>query len=164
MRRSKPSRARLLAALLLLGAGAAFLTWREAYPPAGRPVVILGTPAPPLPTLDPASVARGAAAYAEFCAACHGVNLEGAPDWKVPLADGSYPPPPHDSTGHTWHHPDSLLIEIILRGGDRALGSKMPAFGDRLSRAQAVDLLNFIRSSWGVEEREYQWWLTYYNP
>lgn len=27
-----------------------------------------------------------------------------------------HPPPPHDSTGHTWHHPDQLLLALIRVG------------------------------------------------
>lgn len=112
-------------------------------------MVILGTPAPPLPTLDTTAVARGARLYNRFCAACHGESLEGAPDWKQPLPDGSFPPPPHDATGHTWHHPDSLLLEIITEGGDPA---------------QRNDLLAFFKSTWSDEQRRSQWWLSYHNP
>ena len=55
---------------------------------------------------DAAQVARGEALYAKHCASCHGANLEGQPDWKKRLANGRLPAPPHDMTGHTWHHPD----------------------------------------------------------
>jgi len=42
--------------------------------------------------------------YQELCASCHGVNLEGQPNWREYKADGSLPAPPHDEAGHTWHH------------------------------------------------------------
>lgn len=144
---------------LVVGAGAvALLVWRT--PREAQPVVINNTPAPPVPTLEPVRVAHGARLYAENCAGCHGANLEGAPNWKQWLPDGSLPPPPHDSSGHTWHHPDALLLDITRNGGDRASGSRMPAFGERLSEDETTAILDFIKSKWGREEREFQWWIT----
>lgn len=125
-----------------------------------QPVVINGTVAPPLPTLNPAAVAEGERLYARYCAICHGANLEGAPDWKVRLSDGSLPPPPQDSSGHTWHHADSLLLTIIRDGGDPTTNSKMPAFGDRLSDDEIWAILTFFKSRWSEEERKFQWWVT----
>lgn len=72
-----------IVALLAIVAGAALLFLRRA-PPAGEPVVINDTPAPPMPTLNSDRVAQGATLYAQNCAECHGANLEGAPDWKKP--------------------------------------------------------------------------------
>lgn len=125
-----------------------------------QPVVINGMAAPPLPTLNPAAVAEGERLYAHYCASCHGANLEGAPDWKTPLSDGSLPPPPQDSSGHTWHHADSLLLTIIREGGDPAENLRMPAFGDRLSDDEIRAILTFFKSRWGEEERTFQWWVT----
>ena len=125
-----------------------------------KPVVINQTAVPPLPTLEAARVERGAELYAQYCAECHGANLEGALDWKRPLADGSYPPPPHDDSGHTWHHPDDLLLEIIAQGGDPAANSRMPAFGDDVSQDDIASVLDFIKSRWGTEARQFQWWIT----
>jgi mono/diheme cytochrome c family protein len=102
----------------------------------------------------------GAALYAQYCASCHGVNLEGAPDWKISLPDGSLPPPPQDSSGHTWHHPDPLLLDIVANGGDPAYNSRMPAFGDQISKDEMISILDFIKSTWGKDEREFQWWMT----
>ena len=127
----------------------------------GSPVIINETAVPPLPTLNPDRVAQGGQLYAQHCAECHGANLEGAPDWKRALADGSLPPPPHDGSGHTWHHPDLLLISITLNGGDPAYNSKMPAFGDKLTEDEATAILDFVKSKWGKDEREFQWWVTY---
>lgn len=123
-------------------------------------MVINGTAAPPLPTLDPDRVAQGAVLYAQNCAQCHGANLEGAPDWKRSLPDGSFPPPPHDSSGHTWHHPDGLLLEIMAEGGDPAYNSHMPGFQDKLTSDELSAVLEFLKSRWGQEEREFQWWIT----
>jgi len=124
------------------------------------PVVINNTAVPRVPTLDAGRVARGAELYAQNCAQCHGAQLEGAADWKRPLPDGSLPPPPHDDSGHTWHHPDGLLLGIIADGGDPSDGSKMPRFGERLSPEEMRSILEFIKSSWGTENREFQWWIT----
>lgn len=145
--------------ILALILGAVLLTY-QLPARANRPVVINQTAVPPLPTLDREYAAQGEILYARYCAKCHGVNLEGAPNWKQPLPDGSLPPPPHDSSGHTWHHSDELLISITENGGDPAYNSKMPAFKDQLSRGEIAAILEFIKSKWGREEREYQWWIT----
>jgi len=142
--------------------GAMVLLIRRA-PPTGEPVVINGKAAPPVPTLNSEQVARGETLYAANCAECHGANLEGAPDWKKPLPDGSLPPPPHDSSGHTWHHPDALLLSIIADGGDPAYNSKMPPFKDKLTESEMIAVLDFIKSKWGKDEREFQWWVTVTN-
>lgn len=99
-------------------------------------------------------LARGSELYQQNCAQCHGADLSGAPDWKTPNDDGSYPPPPHDSSGHTWHHSDRILMEIISDGSDFPQ-SRMPAFGGRLDDDIAA-ILEFIKSNWGSEERSYQ--------
>lgn len=86
--------------------------------------------------------------------------MEGASDWKVRLPDGGLPPPPHDNTGHTWHHADDLLLTIIRSGDDSATNSRMPAFGDQLSDDEIMNILTFFKSRWGTEERNFQWWVT----
>lgn len=138
----------------------AFFVAYQRTAPGSQPVVINQTAVPPLPALDSEKVAQGKLLYAQSCANCHGANLEGAPNWKQSLPDGSLPPPPHDSSGHTWHHPDELLISITENGGDPAYNSKMPAFKEQLSRHEITAILEFIKSKWGREEREFQWWIT----
>jgi mono/diheme cytochrome c family protein len=128
--------------------------------PTDEPVIIQGTPVPAVPTLDPTSITRGKALYTEFCASCHGANLEGEPNWQSPGSDGSFPAPPHDSSGHTWHHPDQQLRTVIIEGGNPILGATMPAFGDKLSSDEISVILDYIKSYWGFEEREFQWWIT----
>ena len=145
---------------VLAAVAAALLAWRGSPAATVDAVVIEGTAVPPLPTLDKARVAQGQALYAAHCAACHGANLEGAPNWKTPGPDGAFPPPPHDDSGHTWHHPDALLLEIISAGGDLAQNSRMPAFENTLTVDERQAVLDFIKSRWGREAREFQWWIT----
>lgn len=85
----------------------------------------------------------GRALYVQHCAACYGVDLEGQPDWRSPDADSLYPAPPHDETGHTWHHSDAMLIDYIARGGQAVLSdmgvtftSGMPGFGSVLEERE----------------------------
>lgn len=108
------------------------------------------------------AVTLGAAAYREHCVACHGERLEGQPKWRVRFPDGRLPPPPppHDATGHTWHHPDQHLFDIVkfgtaaLVGGD--YNTDMAAFGDRLSDQEIWAVLAYIKSQWPEEIRSRQ--------
>ena len=94
------------------------------------------------PPLEAAQIAQGKPLYDAYCASCHGIDGTGEENWKVPNADGSYPPPPHDSTGHTWHHSDRLLVDLIANGSDFAR-SRMPAFGDQLSIGEIEAVLEW---------------------
>jgi mono/diheme cytochrome c family protein len=79
-----------------------FLLLNMALAGCGGETAASSAPAtPPLPTLDAAQVAQRRAIYAQRCAACHGLNHEGAPGWPTPAADGLPPAPPHDDSGHT---------------------------------------------------------------
>ena len=130
---------------------------------AAAPVVINETAVPPLPTLDQQAEALGEPLYLQYCAACHGADLRGAMDWKSPLPDGSFPPPPHDDSGHTWHHPDFLLLQIVAEGGP-SYGGVMPGFSTQLSETEMAAILEYIKSRWNRESREYQWWITNIYP
>lgn len=107
---------------------------------------------------NPELVARGGAIYAQQCAACHGGNLQGqTPDWRSRLPDGSIPAPPHDATGHTWHHPDSQLFDVTKYGRYKASGgrmsSNMPGFEDKLSDGDIWAVLSYIKSTWPAQVR-----------
>jgi mono/diheme cytochrome c family protein len=98
-------------------------------------------------------VARGEAVYVTHCASCHGRNLEGQPEWQSQDKDGFLPAPPHDESGHTWHHPDTLLFKITKLGVAEAANLKnyktrMPAFGEILSDADILAALSYIKSRW----------------
>jgi mono/diheme cytochrome c family protein len=97
--------------------------------------------------------------YAENCAKCHGANLEGQPDWMQRLPSGRLPAPPHDATGHTWHHADEQLF-AITKFGLQAIApgyeSDMPAFEGILSDDEIRSILSYIKSTWPERERAYQ--------
>ncbi|MEO5693354.1 MAG: cytochrome c, partial [Usitatibacter sp.] len=105
-------------------------------------------------------VSAGSAVYARHCASCHGANLEGQPAWRERLANGRLPAPPHDANGHTWHHPDAILFDLVKRGpGPHAppgYESDMPAFGATLSDAEIRAVLAFIKSRWPEDVRRKQ--------
>jgi mono/diheme cytochrome c family protein len=110
---------------------------------------------------DATAVARGRAVYAANCVSCHGANLEGQPNWQQPLADGSYPAPPHDVSGHTWQHSDTELFVMVRDGDDPDKNnpiSFMPPFGKTLGEGDVLDVLAYIKSTWppdvlAVQER-----------
>lgn len=109
---------------------------------------------------DRLAVTQGAAVYRDNCAACHGQRLEGQPNWRVRRPNGRLPAPPHDATGHTWHHPDQHLFDITKFGTAAIVGGNyttdMTAFGDRLSDNEIWAVIAFIKSQWPEEIRNRQ--------
>lgn len=110
---------------------------------------------------DLAVVQFGETVYQANCASCHGKYLEGQPDWRNRDANGYLPAPPHDETGHTWHHADDLLFEITKYGpavviNDSSYKTAMPAYKGILSDEEIVAVLSFIKNSWPAEQREWQ--------
>jgi mono/diheme cytochrome c family protein len=103
---------------------------------------------------NPQQVARGNPVYAKYCAACHGANLEGQSKWQEKLPTGRMPAPPHDASGHTWHHPDAVLFGITKNGlvpGKYAppkYESDMPAFAGQLTDEDIWAVLAYIKSHW----------------
>jgi len=106
---------------------------------------------------DAEMVALGAEIYAAQCAACHGVNLEGQANWQERGPDGLLPAPPHDETGHTWHHPDAQLFAITKYGTSAMVGggyrSAMIGFGEVLSDDEIIAVLSYIKSTWPARVR-----------
>lgn len=123
---------------------------------AATPTEVPATPTeallPGADASNPELVAQGEIFYQQHCGSCHGVNLEGQPNWRRRNDDGTLPAPPHDASGHTWHHPDELLFEITKLGTSAVVGggykSTMEGFGDRLSDQEIWAVLSFIKSQW----------------
>lgn len=106
-------------------------------------------------------VQAGEIIYQAQCAACHGVSLEGQPNWRKRDANGMLPAPPHDATGHTWHHSDDLLFEITKFGAavvidDDSYKTLMPVYKDILTDEEIIAVLSFIKNTWPEQERTWQ--------
>ncbi|MCL4798930.1 MAG: c-type cytochrome [Burkholderiales bacterium] len=132
--------------VLVLAAGVA-VVWSIAQQSAG-------------PRADPSDarqVALGKTVYDKHCAACHGANLEGQPRWQSRLPSGRMPAPPHDASGHTWHHPDELLFGMTKHGivpgkyAPPGYESDMPAFAGTLTDDEIWAVLAYIKSRWPPE-------------
>jgi mono/diheme cytochrome c family protein len=110
------------------------------------------------PTMAAAEEMSGKTLYAIHCAACHGKNLEGQPNWQTRNDDGTLPAPPHDETGHTWHHPEEMLFSYTKLGGKAVIGddfkSGMPGFAGILNDEEIRSVLNYIESRWPKRIRE----------
>jgi mono/diheme cytochrome c family protein len=104
---------------------------------------------------DPDVIALGKAVYADQCASCHGADLGGQENWRDRGDDGLLPAPPHDASGHTWHHDDALLIRIVTEGTEAVVGggyqSAMMGFADVMTDADILDVLAYIKSTWPDE-------------
>ena len=109
---------------------------------------------------DARQVARGRLVYDTHCASCHGGDLEGQPRWRERLPNGRLPAPPHDESGHTWHHPDRVLFEITRDGvaahAPKGYESDMAGFGNVLSEEEIWAVLAYIKSRWPQEIRARQ--------
>jgi len=141
------------AIVALSAAGFAVLAQSESDEGLEDGLTFLGEP------VTAADIEAGQALYAENCASCHGAELEGQPDWRRRLDTGRMPAPPHDETGHTWHHSDRNLF-IVTKGGVGAVvpgyESDMPAFEEVLTDDEIADTLSYIKSTWPDRQREFQ--------
>ena len=99
------------------------------------------------PAAESSLIRQGSRIYAEDCLVCHGDARtgEGAVD-NAPV---------HGPTGHTWHHPDGQLKEIILGTLDYP-GKTMPPFAEKLTDGEIDAVLEYIKSNWESEQRELQ--------
>jgi mono/diheme cytochrome c family protein len=94
---------------------------------------------PPAETL-----ALGAELYAQHCLVCHGDRAGEGNNGVAPL---------HNEQGHTFHHPDAQLKDIILGGKPPGL---MPAFAGTLTEPQVDAILTLIKSWWTAADLEAQ--------
>jgi mono/diheme cytochrome c family protein len=127
-------------------------------------LIVLASSAAADHELDARDLNKGRELYIEACAACHGADLRGQPDWQIPNAEGILPAPPHDRTGHTWHHDNALLFDYTKFGGRGTLAlrgikdfnSGMPAFESALSDDDIWTILAYIKSTWPEREQQVQ--------
>ena len=86
---------------------------------------------------------------------CHGANLEGEENWQDRDPTGLIKAPPHDDTGHTWHHVDAYLFDSVKQGGARLSAdvgiSPMPAYENVLTDTEIAASLAYIKSTWPID-------------
>ena len=104
---------------------------------------------------------QGEAIFRANCAACHGTNGEGQPNWHIRRPDGVLPAPPLNGDGHTWHHGDGTLYRVVSQGGAifespdlPNYKSGMPPFGETLSHDEIVAVINYVKTLWGDKMAE----------
>lgn len=100
-------------------------------------------PYPIVPTDDLTAI--GEPLYNTNCASCHGDTT------TPPPLEGA---PPHTDEGHTWHHPDRLLVDWILDGVP--LARVMPKWRGQLTEDEVRAILAYIKTFWSEEHREQQ--------
>ena len=100
----------------------------------------------------------GEKVYLEQCVSCHGVNLEGQVGWQDTMVDGMRLAPPHDKSGHTWHHPDEMLFNLTKYGFKAMINYdykvSMPVYDGILSDEEIIASLSYIKSTWPEEVTE----------
>ncbi|MEQ8955570.1 MAG: cytochrome c [Gammaproteobacteria bacterium] len=104
----------------------------------------------------PHQVDAGQSVFQQHCSECHGDQAQGlADDWRERLDDGTFPPPPLNGSAHAWHHPLSVLMQVINQGGI-PLGGRMPAFSGVLDEQQKLAAIAYFQQFWSDEI--YQQW------
>ena len=107
-------------------------------------------PLPPAPDwlADPAAagprIAKGQAAYAAFCVACHGENADGKGPASAELRDAwDDPCPPIDLRLPAYRNGRSAgdIFRVLTLGIN---GTPMPTFGEALSEAQRWELAAYL--------------------
>lgn len=88
-----------------------------------------------------------AALYQRNCQSCHGGGSGGA------VQDI---PPRHNANGHTWHHADQQLRQIILEGLSIPGRPVMPSFGSDLTADEVDAILAYVKTWWTSDQRAFQ--------
>ena len=101
----------------------------------------------PARQFDPAQVARGEQVYRQHCSTCHGADAQGDPAWRKRKANGFFPPPPLNGSGHAWHHPRTMLHDMIANGSKPGEG-EMPAWKDKLTSEDIEAVITWFQSRW----------------
>jgi mono/diheme cytochrome c family protein len=102
----------------------------------GRDVMSATLVNPTLPADLPASAKRGEAEFRKICMQCHGKTMQG----DGPVA-ALFMPPPDLLAAATRQRTDGFIYSYIRHGG-----VVMPAHGAQVTREQAWDVINYLRS------------------
>jgi S-disulfanyl-L-cysteine oxidoreductase SoxD len=127
--------------VLLLGLAtcASLLAQQAAMAPSQAPIP---------PAAFPEALAAGARLAQQDCTRCRAEGITGRPASRMDLTGRAW-------TGHTWHHPDSVLVQLIAKGVSRPTGV-MPPFGTLLRPDEIRTLIAFIKTFWTPDQRQFQ--------
>lgn len=163
MRKYWPIALSIAAAAVLLGAAIA-LSWRGTTPSATMtmPVATADPRRDALLAADP-SLQAGRNQYNLRCGHCHGYDGEGELQASAvdTLALGMQVVPPHNATGHTWMHPEQLLVQLIKQGVSNPLFRfQMAGYGEVMTDEEIRQVIAYIRLWWTDLQREHHQALT----
>lgn len=105
---------------------------------------------------DGGLLAMGRQVYQDNCVRCHGAHAEGDANWRKRDAQGNFPPPPLNGSGHTWHHPTQVLKTVIEDGSLDGKGN-MPAWRGKLTSMEIDAVVAWFQSLW--PQHVYDAWL-----
>lgn len=106
---------------------------------------------------DASQLSLGKRVYQTNCASCHGSQAQGDANWRKKGADGHYPAPPLNGSGHAWHHSTTVLRDVISNGSAPGKG-KMPAWKNKLNEQEINAVIVWFQSSW--PQPLYEAWFT----
>ncbi len=95
----------------------------------------------------PEPIQLGRQIYSRSCASCHGDAASGR---GAVLGAAN-----HGPEGHTWHHADQQIIDIVLGRLDYP-DRKMPSFEGQLNEEQVRALLAYFKTNWTPQQRAAQ--------
>ena len=113
----------------------------------------------PITIDDAEQILLGKIVYQKNCSSCHKVNLAGVPQWKIRDDKGNLQAPPLNGQGHAWHHHDEMLFKIIKYGTESFVENyegDMKAYKDKLSDAEIIAVLAYLKSYWPKDKYERQ--------
>jgi len=112
----------------------------------------------PQPGARSSDISRGEQIYNANCASCHGGPTGGG------MMDY---PPKHNANGHTWHHSDCEIKDIIRTGTGPMIemmremmappgAPTMPAWREKLSDGEIDAIVAYIKTMWTADESDAQ--------
>lgn len=99
---------------------------------------------------DPVVIGAGGNLYAKNCAVCHGVNAQGEnPQQRMggEKPPNSYWAPALNGSAHAWHHPPTMLFNIVKKGSP-VENSPMRGWKGQMSDGEIHSVLAYMQSLW----------------
>lgn len=146
----------LIACLALCCALAAACGSAATQPPA---LTLIAPQDLPTPAFDDPVLREGQVNYDLYCAHCHGYDGQGQVEESIANTRelGMHLVPAHNADGHTWQHPDQLLLRVVKEGIPNPLSQyPMPPFGQVLTNEQIMGIYAYIKLWWTDEQRQQQ--------